>query len=93
MSKSKLSLSKIKREDLKKLLIEGVMEINFLKIDGSMRKMKCTLKSSLIPKNLIPKSRISPYKNLDILVVFDIEKKDWRTISLTRIKTTQVIKV
>ena len=62
-------LSKTLRGDLKKLLLDGSIEVNFRKNDGTYRTMNCTLKPSLIPKNLMPKSKVRVHQNLDVLVV------------------------
>jgi len=87
MANDKINISsKTLREDLKKLLLEGLIEINFRKNDGTYRKMNCTLKPSLIPKNLMPKSKVSVHQNLDVLVVFDVEVNGWRSFNLTKLK-------
>ena len=83
--------SKNLRQDLIKLLFNSLIEVNFIKSDGTNRKMICTLKPSMIPKDLIPINKFSPYKNLNTLVVFDLEYRGWRSITLTRLKNAKVI--
>ncbi len=87
MTNDKINISsKTLREDLKKLLLDGLIEVNFRKNDGTYRKMNCTLKSSLIPKNLMPKSKSSKHQNLNVLVVFDVDVNGWRSFNLNKIK-------
>lgn len=79
-------------ELFKKIKDGDVVELQFVKKDGSHRLMKCTLNFKKIPKEKHPKN----FKIEDILMkfkknlitVFDLEKQDWRNID---IDTTQFI--
>lgn len=65
-------------EDLKKYLIEGVVTVNFTKVDGSPREMRCTTNVDLIPaENIVTES--SRKKNEDVAVVWDLDKSAWRS--------------
>ena len=91
MANDKINISsKTLREDLKKLLLDGSIEVNFRKNDGTYRTMNCTLKPSLIPKILMPKSKVRVHQNLDVLVVFDIEVNGWRSFNLTKLKYVKI---
>jgi hypothetical protein len=67
---------------------QGVM-VEFTKIDGSNRKMLCTLAEALIPEDARPKT-----KDTEVIAeaetnvapvacrVYDLEKKGWRSFRL-----------
>jgi hypothetical protein len=66
------------RNWLKSILNELVVTIEFEKVDGSTRKLVCTLSPSKIPVEKSPKNA-GKAKNEEILAVFDVEKQDWRS--------------
>ena len=68
-----------------KLYDDGEAKVKFVKKDGTVRIMKCTLDFQRIPKSKHPKSvNMSKILKLmqasGIINVFDLEKKDWRSI-------------
>ena len=69
---------------VKSALIDGIIEIEFLKADGSKRKMKATLQESLVPHVEIDTERkINP----DTQVVWDTDLNGWRSFRWDRLKT------
>jgi hypothetical protein len=64
--------------------------IRFIKKDKTIRMMKCTLQFDLIPKIKQPKKvDLAAILNLvkqNILRVFDLEKKEWRSIPYDRVE-------
>ena len=72
------------RQDLREFLFDGEIEVKFEKVDGTERVMRCTLHPELIPDAMMPKGDIDPQptENLDIMKVFDIEVKQWRSFRL-----------
>jgi hypothetical protein len=63
---------------LKTLLSEQNVTIEFLKKDGSLRKMLCTLAESKIPSEKMPKGS-GKTQNSETLAVFDVENDGWRS--------------
>lgn len=64
-------------EYLKTILHTGIAQVTFVKKDGTERTMLCTLMPSELPQKedtIKPKS-----PNPDVLSVWDLEKKDWRS--------------
>jgi hypothetical protein len=60
-------------------------KVKFVKKDGTIRIMKCTLDFTKIPKSKHPKNVNIPQilkliQNSGIMHVFDLEKKDWRSV-------------
>ena len=75
------------RQDLREFLFDGEVEVKFKKLDDSERVMRCTLHPDLIPDDMMPKGDMDPQptENLDIMKVFDIEVKQWRSFRLENI--------
>ena len=73
------------RDWLHGVLNDVTVFINFIKKDGTERKMKCTLKSD----EVIPYEKKTERKpNPDTCFVFDVEKQEWRSFrydSVTRV--------
>lgn len=70
-------------KSLKTTLKESVVNIRFTKVDGTERKMQCTLKESELPKvekTNEPKREKKP--NEEVLAVWDLEKKAFRSFRL-----------
>ena len=69
------------REDIVQALSENVCEVNFNKVDGSVRKMFCTLNPSIM--NIDSDGGITKAKskeaNLDIVKCFDVQAQGWRS--------------
>jgi hypothetical protein len=70
---------------LGKLQKGGIIEVEFIKKDSSLRRMKCTLDFTKIPPDKRPKNTslqdiLKLITKNKILRVFDVEKNDWRSI-------------
>jgi hypothetical protein len=70
---------------LDKLQKEDIVEIEFIKKDGTIRRMKCTLNFKRIPIDKRPKNTtlqaiLKLITKNKILRVFDVDKNDWRSI-------------
>ena len=75
---------------LREVLSIGVMEINFTKKDGTDRKIVCTLDCLRIPVEDTPK-KTREWTSTEILPVYDLENKGWRSIRLESIKTMSLL--
>lgn len=54
------------------------VEVKFIKKDGTVRVMKCTLNPKNIPTNASSEGS-NRKKNLSSIAVYDMEKEDWRS--------------
>lgn len=72
------------RCSIKQTLLEKECEIEFKKVNGDVRKMHCTLKSELLPK-IEEKEKRKKTENLEILSVYDLDKKGWRSFKIENI--------
>jgi len=72
------------------------VNIKFEKKDGSTRYMKATLDFMRIPKDKRPKQQINMPKIINlarknkVVHVFDLEKKDWRSVNLDTVDYIEV---
>ena len=67
-------------EYLKKTLFENVVNVLFIKKDGTERKLICTLKPDLLPVQTDLEEAVQKKTpNPDVLAVWDIENKGWRS--------------
>lgn len=85
-----------------KVIKEPYVNLKFIKKDGSVRYMKCTLNFSKIPKDKHPKgvnvaNILKLMQSKGIIHVFDLEKEEWRSVpfdSVEWLKTrTQLYKI
>ena len=65
-------------------------KVKFIKKDGTIRIMKCTLDFSKIPKTQHPKKVNMPrilkiLQSSGIIHVYDLEKKDWRSVPFKQV--------
>lgn len=74
------------------------VNVEFTKIDGSIRKMLCTLSTHLIPVSALPKEKVidpdAPIKEIDheptACRVFDLDKQAWRSFRWDSVLTFSV---
>ena len=73
------------KEWLRKILRNEIIDVTFLKKDGSERKMQCTLLSEEIPTDMVPKGSNKTQSN-ETIAVFDVENQGWRSFRWDSIK-------
>lgn len=67
------------------LLKTDIVNLEFLKKDGTLREMKCTLREDKIPESSRPKGS-GKSQNNDSIAVFDLEKQEWRSFRFDSVK-------
>lgn len=70
---------------LNEFLHEGVCEVTFTKIDGSVRVMPCTLNSALLPAKPVTESTAKKKSNPDNLSVWCTDKSEWRSFRIANV--------
>jgi hypothetical protein len=73
----------ITKEELRLELQTKVADIEFTKVDGTLRKMKCTLIEALLPEPVSvveENAKVKRLPNPNVLVVWDLENDVWRSI-------------
>lgn len=58
--------------------------VEFIKVDGSRRKMLCTQNTAMISAAKLPTTHSDATRG--IITVYDLEKNDWRSMRADRIK-------
>ena len=84
----------LSKQELKDKLIRGEVLVTFLKTNGDLREMKCTLHQSYLPQPEILQEFATfgiPEKNdLDtspnLLAVWDIDNNGWRSFRVDSVK-------
>jgi hypothetical protein len=68
------------RDFVLEMLRNSSCDIQFTKVDGTLRKMNCTLHEDLLPHKTTTDEKTSTRKeNVDIQSVFDLDLGDWRS--------------
>ena len=77
--------------ELTELLHNGIVEIAFDKVDGTRRVMQCTLDPDYIKVHSEIKEQTENTRKPKegVLVVFDTEKNDWRSMRVESIISFQ----
>jgi hypothetical protein len=78
-------------DELKQVLSESHVSIEFTKADGSKRNMICTKRSADIPVDQTPKG-VARKTVSNNIIVFDLEKNAWRSIKPDSINNWQINK-
>ncbi len=75
-------------EQLREALRQGIITVKFTKADGSLRVMRCTTSSTIVPEDAKPtgKMMISEETAKHTLRVYDVEVGGWRSFKLDSIQ-------
>jgi glucose-6-phosphate dehydrogenase assembly protein OpcA len=65
----------------------GPVTVDFLKKDGTMRTMKCTLQESAIPTYEKKTERVRTTSTDEAISVVDLEKNEWRSFRYDSVKS------
>jgi len=80
-----------KRNELSSLLHSHICEVTFTKINGEKRVMPCTLKEGVAPV-IVRKEGSEPKKqSSDIMSVYCMDKKEWRSFRVANVTQIKVI--
>ena len=71
---------------LKGMLTVSDGVVTFTKADGTERVMKCTLVPDQLPKVEIKEDAKSRKESTTSMRVFDLEKKEWRSFTIKKVK-------
>lgn len=74
------------RSDLQTQLRDEILEVTFTKVNGDKRVMNCTLMEQIMPTITEEKKDTTDKKvNEDILSVWDIDAKGWRSFRINTV--------
>jgi hypothetical protein len=64
------------KESITEELHKRILDIQFVKKDGSLREMRCTLKEEYLPTATKESTK---KENADVITVWDIDNDGWRS--------------
>lgn len=91
------------KTEMKDLLSNNVCSVSFVKKDGTIRNMVCTLQESVIKPYIEElnekkseqikngKTVVSRPENPDVISVIDTEKNAWRAFNVSSVKEFKVL--
>ena len=78
------------KEQLRQMAQTGVLNVRFIKSDGTERTMKCTLLAEHLPP-WIGAETISRAENPDVLAVWDLEAAGWRSFRIDSVQEAKTL--
>jgi hypothetical protein len=82
----------ITKNKLTELLKKKYVRVTFTKVDGSERKMTCTLHKDAVKAYETKTEKKTPKKdNPNLIAVWDVEKDSFRSFKLDSVKDYQVL--
>lgn len=82
----------ITKENLKNLLKQNVVSISFKKVDGTDRKMLCSLKEDILPAITSKEPSKKKPENENVLPVWDIEKNAFRSFRIDSLTDYSIVR-
>ena len=80
--------------DLKNLLEQNVLTVDFTKLDGDKRVMTCTLREDMKPRatkdDTMSQKAVREVSDA-VVSVWDVNAKGWRSFRYDRINSTEVV--
>lgn len=82
------------QQDLKNLLAQNVIKVDFLKLNGDRRVMTCTLREDIKPRatkdDAISQTAVRNVSDA-VISVWDVNAKGWRSFRYDRISEVTVV--
>ena len=83
------------RDTLLKDLRDNVIEVTFIKVDGTSRLLRCTLDPKLLPESYIKedeeKEKAFHRENTNVISAWDVQKGGWRSFRIDSVQYVQTI--
>jgi len=80
------NLDELGREGVRRILRTSVIDVTFVKADGSERVMKCTLDEQFIPQVEKKEGAKTKTPNPEVCAVWDMENQAWRSFRWDSVK-------
>jgi len=82
------------RDELVKMLSEGICEVTFTKVNGEERVMPCTLQADLLPVVSVEKLKEDRRAvNPDNISVWCTDKNEWRSFKVANVTSVRTVAV
>ena len=80
------------KEEIKLLLEQNVLVIDFTKLAGDKRVMTCTLREDMKPKTVV-KEGVTKKVNDSVVNVWDVNAQGWRSFKYDRLNSAEVVEI
>ena len=80
-----------RNEMLSFMALSSEVMVEFTKKDGTIRNMLCTRDSELIPAEHTPSAESKVKENLDVLRVYDLQNKGWRSFRIDSVNLVESV--
>jgi hypothetical protein len=82
------------KEDLKNLLEQNVLTVDFTKLNGDKRVMTCTLRGDMKPPatktDTMSQKKVREVSN-EVVSVWDVNAKGWRSFRYERVNAVDIV--
>lgn len=78
------------KESIRSLLKNDVLEVVFIKTDGSVREMRCTLQEKVVEAYEKKTDKVKP-ENDSVVSVWDLDNNGWRSFKIDSIQSISVV--
>jgi hypothetical protein len=75
----------LNKTEMLERLVDNVVEVNFTKVSGETRKMRCTLRADLLPPQQDIEESTTNVSAEERMIVWDVDKSAWRSFRLDSI--------
>jgi hypothetical protein len=76
--------------DLLKILTENICVVDFVKVNGETRSMPCTLRSDIVPPQVIKEGKEPKKTNDSVMNVWCVDKNEWRSFKLENLISLEI---
>ena len=84
------------KEDLKLLLEQNVIEVNFNKLNGDKRVMTCTLRDDMKPRatkdDTLSQKKVREISDA-VVSVWDVNAQGWRSFRYDRMNSAEILEI
>ena len=78
------------KESIRSLLKNDVLEVVFIKTDGNVREMRCTLQEKFVETYDKKTDKVKP-ENDSVISVWDLDNSGWRSFRVDSIQSVSVV--
>lgn len=71
---------------LRQTLTNGVFKVTFVKVNGELREMPCTLQANYLPVTPVTEATKTREYNPEVLSVWCTDKSEWRSFRVMHVK-------
>lgn len=82
----------MEKSEVVKALTEGVVTVEFLKVNGEYRKMDATLRQDILPVVDESESKSARKKSDESLSVWDVNADGWRSFRWDKVQAVNGVK-